>query len=244
VPSQPTAPTTKLRLVSESRPPDHPSAVWTAFTRQGQWKSWVIAAQLLLMALLTLAAMQLARKPPDIVLVDSDGRSTYLNPSTAGDELTRWLAERRQRPNDVTVAHFSREFLKRFLGVNSTTIQAAWPEALSMMAPALRVRMEAEAAKQKLVETYRAAQVATEVDIQRLELVEQLESAVHVRAHVARTKRPLAGGPPTTDVLAIDLILDVVPRTAATPDGLQLAEYRNAVPAPGAAASEVAPDVR
>src|SRR4051812_9936451 len=118
----------KGRLTSASRLPDHPSAVWTAFARQGQWKSWVIAAQLLLMALLTLAAMQLARKPPDIVLVDSDGRSTYVNPSVAGQELIRWLADRRQRPSDVTVAHFSREFLQRFLGVNSTTIQAAWPE--------------------------------------------------------------------------------------------------------------------
>lgn len=196
------------------------------------------------MALLTLAAMQLAHKSPDIVLVGADGRSTYLNPTIADDELIRWLAEHRQRPSDVTVAHFSREFLRRFLGVNSTTIHAEWPEALAMMAPALRARMEAEATKQKLVETYRAAQVATEVDIQHLELVEQLASAIHVRALVARTKRPLAGGQNTVDTLAVDLILDVVPRTAATPDGLQLAEYRNAVRAPGAAASEVAPDVR
>lgn len=244
MPAQPTAPTAKVRLVGESRSPDHPSAVWTAFARQGQWKSWVIAAQLLLMALLTLAAMQLAHKSPDIVLVGADGRSTYLNPTIADDELIRWLAEHRQRPSDVTVAHFSREFLRRFLGVNSTTIHAEWPEALAMMAPALRARMEAEATKQKLVETYRAAQVATEVDIQHLELVEQLASAIHVRALVARTKRPLAGGQNTVDTLAVDLILDVVPRTAATPDGLQLAEYRNAVRAPGAAASEVAPDVR
>jgi len=240
----PATPRATLRPSPKSRPPDHPSAVWTAFARQGQWKSWVIAAQLLLMALLTLAAMQLARKPPDIVLVDPDGRSTYVSPSVAGQELTRWLAERRQLPSDVTVAHFSREFLRRFLGVNSTTIESEWPEALAMMAPALRARMQAEATKQKLVETYRAAQVAAEVDIQRLELVEQMDRAVHVRAQVARTKRPLAGGQVTVDTLAVDLVLDVVPRTAAAPDGLEIAEYRNALPAPAAAASGVAPDAR
>ncbi|HEY8210298.1 MAG TPA: hypothetical protein VIG99_22595 [Myxococcaceae bacterium] len=183
------------------------------------------------MALLTLSAMQLSRRPPDVVLVDPDGKSTYLNASTAGDELKRWLAERRQRPSDVTVAHFCREFLRRFLAVNSTTIHSEWPEALSMMSPSLHARMDAEAAKQKLVETYRAAQVSTEVDIQQLELVEQLERAAHVRALVVRTRQPLAGGPVSADTLAVDLVLDVVPRTATAPDGLQVAEYRNAAPA-------------
>lgn len=244
MPTQSSLPTAKLRLTQESRPSDHPSAVWTAFARQGQWKSWVIAAQLLLMALLTLAAMHLSRRPPDVVLVAPDGQSTYLHPSTAGEELIRWLAERRQRPSDVTVARFSREFLRRFLGVHSATIHAAWPEALSMMAPALRTRMQAEAAKQKLVETYQAAQVATELDIQRLQLVEQLERAIHVRALVARTKRPLAGGQATKDTLEVDLILDVVSRTAATPDGLQLAEYRNKVAALDATTPEVTPNVQ
>lgn len=243
-PSATATPTVKVHLAPESRRPDHPSAIWTAFARQGAWKSWVMAAQLLLMALLTLAAMHLSRKPPDVVLVAPDGQSTYLNTSLAGDELRRWLAERRQRPSDVTVAHFCREFLRRFLGVNSTTIHAEWPEALSMMAPGLKARMQAEAVRQKLVETYRAAQVHTEVDVQRLELVEQLEKAVHVRALVVRRKQPLAGGPVATDTLLVDLIADVVPRTVATPDGLQVAEYRNAapVPAPTQPATEAPPD--
>jgi len=40
----------------------------------------------------------------------------------------------------------------------------------------------------------------------------------------------------------VELILDVVPRTAVTPDGLQVAEYRNAVPAqPAAEPSSRAP---
>lgn len=206
-----------------------PPAVWAAFARQGAWKTWVIILQLALLFLLALVAITLARRPPDVVLVDSSGKSTYLSQSIAGEQLARFLAEQRQRPSDLTIAHFSRAFLERFLAVNSSTIQAEWPEALAMMSGSLRARVEKEAAAQKLVETYRAAQVQTEVDIEELQLVESLERAAHVRATLTRRKQPLGGGPVSIDRLSVDLVEQVVPRSPSHPDGLELVEYRNTV---------------
>jgi hypothetical protein len=206
-----------------------PPAVWVAFARQGAWKTWVIILQLALLFLLALACIQLARRPPDVVLVDSSGKSTYLSQSIAGEQLARFLAEQRQRPSDITIAHFSRMFLERFLAVNSSTIQAEWPEALAMMSGSLRARVEKEASAQKLVETYRAAQVQTEVVIEELQLVESLERAAHVRATVTRRKQLLGGGPVSIDRLTVDLVEQVVPRSPSHPDGLELVEYRNAV---------------
>jgi hypothetical protein len=178
-----------------------------------------------LLFLMTLAAVNLARRPPEVVLVDPTGKSTYVPVRTATGEPD-------QRPSPHTVAHFARDFLFRFLAVNSSTIHAAWPDALSMMTPALRVQMERLAAEQKLLETYRAAQVRTDIELERMELVQQLERAVHVRAVVLRRKQPLAGGPVTMDRLHVDLIADVVPRSASSPDGLLVAEYRNSMPPP------------
>jgi hypothetical protein len=183
---------------------------------------------------MTLAAVNLSRRPPDVVLVDPTGKSTYVPLRTATGEVD-------QRPSPHTVAHFARDFLFRFLAVNSSTIHAAWPEALSMMTPGLRAQMERLAAEQKLLETYRAAQVRTDIELEQLELVEQLERAVHVRAVVLRRKQPLAGGPVTTDRLHVDLIADVVPRSASSPDGLQVAEYRNSMPPPVQASSSTEP---
>src|SRR5918996_5009998 len=178
----------QLRLRREARFPDHPPAIWTAFVRAGAWKSWVIAAQLALLLLMTLAAVRLARRPPDVVLVDPTGKSTYVPLRTA-----EGLSE--QRPSPHAVAHFCRDFLFRFLAVNSSTIHAAWPEALSMMAPSLRAQMERLAAEKGLLDAYRAAQVRTDIELEQLELVEGLERAIHVRAVVLRRKQPLMGGP-------------------------------------------------
>jgi hypothetical protein len=92
--------------------------------------------------------------------------------------------------------------------------------------------MERLAAEKRLIEAYRAAQVRTDIELEQLELVEELESAVHVRAVVLRRKQPLLGGPISTDRVNVDLVANVVPRDASNPDGLQVAEYRNSIPRP------------
>jgi hypothetical protein len=207
----------------------HPPAIWTAFARQGAWKSWVLLLQLVLLLLLTVSVLGLASREPDVVLVTPDGKSTYTNRSIAGDALVRFLAEQRHRPSDITIGHFSRDFLESFLAVNSSTIEHAWQRSLDMMGPGLRERITREAAQQKLVESLRAAQVQTSLSVENLELVEQLPQAVHVRATLVRNKQPLGGGPAATDRLEVDLIADIVARTPAHPDGLRVAEYRHKV---------------
>jgi len=215
-------------LVKTARLPARPPAIWAAFARQGAWKNWFLGLQFALNFMLVVAAIGFSRREPDVVLVDPDGKSTYVNRSIAGDALVRFLAEQRQQPSDVTVAHFTHAFLNTFLAINSTTIDAAWPEALSMMDAPLRDRISREATAQKLLETYRLARVRTDITVDELTLVERHGNVLHVRAVVTRRKESLDGAKsPTKDRLQVDLVERVVTRTPAEPDGLQIAEYRN-----------------
>ncbi len=64
--------TQPLRLAKVGGPP----AIWAAFSRQSAWKSWVIAAQLVVIVLLVFVALALAKKrEPDVVVVQPDGKS-------------------------------------------------------------------------------------------------------------------------------------------------------------------------
>ena len=110
-----------------------PPAIWASFAQQAAWKDWVIAALLALNATTVLAGARLAAKQPDVVLVAPDGKSMYLDRSVASSALMDFIADQRQQPSDVTVVHFTKEFVRVALSANSTTIDSTWSDALSMM---------------------------------------------------------------------------------------------------------------
>lgn len=204
-----------------------PPAIWAAFARQGAWKNWVLVSQLFIIALLILANITLAKTEPDIVVVDGEGRSTYVDRSVTSEALLQFLAEQKHQPSNVTVVHFTRAFLQLALAVNSSTIESAWPEALRVMSPGLRAKIAKESVAQKLVETYKVAQVRTELAVREVVLVERTPELLHVRALVERSKARLVdGGALTSDTLQVDLVHRVVPRTPDRPDGLEVAEFR------------------
>src|SRR5262249_22584217 len=70
-----------------------------------------------------------------------------------GDALLRFLADQKQEPSDLTVLHFTHDFLDLVLAVNSSTIETAWPKALALMSAPFRARVARESAEQKLIET-------------------------------------------------------------------------------------------
>jgi len=208
------------------RPSLGPPAIWGAFARQGAWKSWVLILQFFVIALLMLANLRLSQKPPDIVVVAPDGKSTYLTPSIAGEALMRFLADQKQEPSDLTVLHFTREFLNLALAVNSSTVEGAWPKALALMSAPLRARVAKESAEQKLIETYKLARVRTELVIEDIAVVERVDSLVHLKAKVSRLKSEILDGTGAArDRLEVDLIERVVPRSIDKPDGLELADF-------------------
>ena len=174
------------------------------------------------------AAVRVARRDPDIVLVAPDGKSSFVPRSVANDALLRFLAEQKQQPSDVTVVHFTREFLKLALAINSSTIDGAWRDALALMGSELRERFSTAAAGQKLLETYRLARVRTMLSVDSVELVDHTSSLLHVRAVVTRKKGSLLAenAPTDEDRLSIELVERVVPRTSARPDGLEIIEMR------------------
>src|SRR5215470_4544408 len=224
-----------LRTARETRlmrlkilPPGSPPAIWTAFARQAAWREWVIAALVALNALTIVAAVRVARKDPDVVVVAPDGKSSYVPRSVANEALTRFLAEQKQQPSDVTVVHFTREFLQLALAINSSTIDGAWRDALELMGSQLRERFSTAAAGQKLLETYKLARIRTMLSVDSIELVDRTSLLLHVRAIVTRKKGSiLAENAPTDeDRLSVELVERVVPRTSARPDGLEVVELR------------------
>src|SRR5436305_5568706 len=120
-------PTTRETRVMRLKvlPPGSPPAIWTAFARQAAWREWVIAALLALNALTIIAAVRVARKDPDVVLVAPDGKSSYVPRSVANDALLRFLSEQKQQPPDAPVVHFAREALHLALAINSSTTDGA-----------------------------------------------------------------------------------------------------------------------
>jgi len=216
-----------MALVKSDTPlkPAGPPAIWTAFARQGRWKNWVLGSQFLVIGLLLATNLALANRPPDVVLVTEEGKSTYVPSNLAGEALTRWVNEQKQAPSDLTLLHFARTFLGLAVGVNSTTIESAWPEALSLMAPGLRDRMAKQSAADKLVESTKVARVQTQIVVEDLVAVERTRDLVHLRAKVNRFKSSLLASTKTFDALSVDLVVRVVPRSLRHPDGLQVAEW-------------------
>lgn len=215
----------------KSAQPLSPPAIWAAFARQGAWKDWVIVALLALNGLLVIVGARLARRDPDIVLVSPEGKSTYLPRELAGDALARFLAEQRQLPGDVTILHFTDAFLRLAFAINSTTVEGAWGDALSLMTVELRAKFADEAKEQKLVERYKLARVRTELAVEELQVLERTSTLLHVRAVVARKKATLAAEdlPTFDDRLRVELVERIVPRSVARPDGLEVAGMTVAV---------------
>ena len=204
-----------------------PPAVWTAFASQGRWKNWVMIGQLLLLALMSQVCLRLARTEPDVVVVDGLGESHYVERSVATAPLLDWLKEQRGSASDITIEAFARRFLRATAAPNSTMLEAQWAEALSMMAVPLAERVDAEARAQKLLETYRLAQVRTHLDIQALDVVERHGTQLHLRARLSRRRESLLSATAAgVDSQQVDMVLAVVPRSRLRPDGLMVVEWR------------------
>jgi len=214
-------PSRPLRLPNVAGTRHSPPAIWAAMARQGQWKSWALVLAFALCALEALVALRLAERPPDVVLVAPDGQSSYLNQSLAGEALVRFLAEQRQRPSDVTVFHFTRDFISHFFALDSAHADASLAEALTMMAPGFRARVAREAEESKLLEGIRASHTRAEVAFEAVDILERTEGAFHVRAVLLRRTERLGDGVfLSAERLHVDLYASVVPRSPAHPDGL------------------------
>jgi hypothetical protein len=204
-----------------------PPAVWASFVAQGRWKSWTLVTLLGLLALQSLAVIRLATRPPEVVLVDAGGDATPVRRTVATDALLKFLADR-TRPPDVAVVRFTRDFLRLALGLNSTTIDANWPAALAMMAPELRARIEAEASRSRLLETWRLAQRRIDLGFDEVVLEDRNPGALTIRATLTRRTMPLVEGAGTTstDRVRVELVARSVTPTLDRPDGLEVAEWR------------------
>lgn len=214
-----------------------PPAVWTAFALQGRWKNWVLVGQFLVIAFLLFACITIANKPPDIVVVAEDGAGAFVEASVASAALQSFLREQRGKASDVTLRFFTERFVRLTAGINSTTVDESWAEALALMVGPLATKMRDEAVSQKLMETYRLAQVRTALDFQAIDVVERRAGKTHVRARVSRHKEKLVGGGGSDDALQVDLVLVDVPRSRQHPDGLEVLDWRTGPVDPATAPS-------
>jgi len=205
-----------------------PPAIWRAFEAQGAWKSWVIAALIGLVTLEAMAVNRLATRPPEYVLVDSDGKATYVRRGVATDPLLQFLADR-TKPPELAIVRFTRDFLELALAIQSSTVEANWPAALKLMSPELRERVERDATAAKLVESYRLSEQRTDLAFEEVTLVTRTPTLVHVHVTLRRTRRSLAAAdaaaPPLTDRIAVDLAERIVRPYLDRPDGLEVVEW-------------------
>ncbi len=218
----------KLRTEApDPRPPGAPGAVWDAFARQAAWKNWALILLFGLLLLSLLANVRLAARPPEFVVVENPGgKSTYVRRAVATDALLKFLAEK-TKPPEIAVVRFTRDFVQLAFGINSSTIDANWPQALSMMTDPMRERVNKQTEAAKLLDTYRAAQVRSDLAIEDILLIEQTPTLLHVKTTLSRRKGPIIGGGPfTTDRLAVDLVEANVPVSPDHPDGLAVAEWQ------------------
>jgi len=218
----------------DPRPPGSPPAMWTAFAAQSAWKSWTIGCLLAVVALLALALMRVSARPAEVILVDAAGNATPVRRSLATDGLLQFIADH-SRPPELAVVRFTREFLRLALALNSSTVEASWPEALRRMAPELRQRVEAEAETRRLVETWRAAQRKVDLVYEEVVVEERTAGQLAVRATLSRRTGPLWGGgaATTADRVQVDLVERPVVPTLERPDGLEVVDWR-LKPLPGA----------
>lgn len=224
---------TLARLPGLDAPLSAPPAIWTAFATQGRWKNWVLLSQSVVIAFLAIAVAFAAHLPPDVIVVSDDGAGQYVEAGAASQALADFLRAQRGKPSDLSVLAFTQRFVRLTTAINSTTIEEAWPEALGMMAVPLAEKSAGEAKAQRLVETYRLAQVRTSLVFDDVQLVERHQDKAHVRALVRRTREKLAGGaPPSVDRLQVDLVLVVVPRSRARPDGLEVLNWSASTSSP------------
>jgi hypothetical protein len=213
-------------LQSAGWKPASPPAIWAAMTRQSQWKSWALVLAFALCALEGLVVLKLARKEPDIVLIAPDGRSSYLNRSVAGAALVRFLDEQRQQPSDVTVVHFTRDFLQHFFTTDAVSYEASFREALAMLSPSFRERVVREAATTRLLESVRGSHARATVNFENLDFVERTQEALHLQAVLLRRTESLTDGTLLAlDRLEVEVYESVVPRSAAHPDGLVVGQF-------------------
>lgn len=204
-----------------------PPVIWAAFARQASMKSGVILGLLLLLAMSLLANLRLLGRPPEFVVVENPGgQATLVRQSVATDALLKFLRERTQVP-DIAVVRFTRDFLRLAFAVNSSTVEANFQQALAMMTNPMRARVAEQAAKERLVETYKAAQVKTALAIEDILLLTRTPTLLQVKATMVRTKSPLflGGGADVVDRLAVDLVLETVTPSLDRPDGLAVAEW-------------------
>ncbi len=204
-----------------------PPAIWAHFAQQAAWKDWVIAALLILNALSILVGARLAAREPDVVMVGPDGKSSYVARGVTSAALLDFIAEQKQQPSDVTVVHFTKDFVRLALSANSSTIDATWSEALSMMGEKLRVRLREESDAKRLLESYRALRIKSAVFVEDIVLTEKTKDLLQVKATVQRTKSSLldesrAG---VQEHLEIELVERIVARTATRPDGLEVVDW-------------------
>ena len=220
-------PSARVRTGQSPKPPGSPPAVWAAFAAQSAWKSWTIVGLLGLVGMQSVALVRLASRPPEFVLVDAAGRTTPVRRSVATDAILKLVAEK-TRPPEMVVVRFTRDFLHLALALNSSTVEANWPAALAMMSPSLRQRVEAEAAAQRLVESWQAGQRRTDLAFEEIVLEDRTPSLLSVRAVIARRTGPLlpGSGGTASDRVEVELVERIVPPTMERPDGLEVEEWR------------------
>ena len=144
------------------------------------------------------------------------------------DGAVKYVAEREAHlaPRWYEARHVAREFADRLYGWNSSTVSADLAAAINMANGSMGEQLRLEFADAQFIEQVRERAVRSEIEWQKIEVMEQGSRAFRVRLRCAIRRFGLLqyeGDPLELLEVGIEVVLGVVPRTPDwRPNGLEV----------------------
>lgn len=201
-----------LKARFEHRQPE----IWFEAFKTARKLLWLLMGSLILNGLLVLLCAALIGRPADVVLVDKLGQAAYF-PSASSPEP----------PQNYEIEAFAQDWVRRFLSLDAVTAADDLASALSQTEKNLHQRLKSILVDSGAIDKIRNAYVHSVLKIAEVKTTSQSKDRYLIQVTGTRTLIPL--GMPEKKIdepIHLELILQPVPRTANTPNGL-IVRYLN-----------------
>ena len=140
-----------------------PSEVFSVFLAMGFWKNMVIfllGGSLVISLLLNL---HLQLRDPDVVVIDQNGKASYLKRGVVSDELLSFIRSKKELPGVKEAIQFSEWWIGLLHGVNSVTVAEGIADALSFTTDDFHKALLAKISKMCIIKEIKKANITCRV---------------------------------------------------------------------------------
>lgn len=155
-------------------------------------------------------------KPPIVVKVDSLGNAVAFDNWKSDASVTK-----------PEIINFSQYFLNHFIAYNFYTYDANFKKAFSMMTQAFQPRADRFLEEGKIIDKIKEAQMNTDVNISKIDVLKDTASNVIVRIKGYKTIKSYLGKDFNKEqIFEIELVLTKTKRTKEQPWGLLVDDFK------------------